>query len=71
MLWGMNIPLTLFISSLVGIWLMFAPWIFGLSPQVGASDSDHLVGALVVTFAVIAMAEVGRPLRFLNVLFGV
>jgi hypothetical protein len=34
------------------------------------ADSDHLVGALVVTTAVIAMAEVVRPLRFINALFG-
>ncbi len=34
------------------------------------ADSDHLVGALVLTTAVIALAEVARPLRFLNCLFG-
>lgn len=34
------------------------------------ADSDHLVGALVITMAVIAMSEVARPLRFINVLFG-
>ena len=34
------------------------------------ADSDHVVGALIVTFAVMAMAEVGRPLRFVNVAFG-
>ena len=34
------------------------------------ADSDHLVGALIVTVAVIAMAEVARPLRFINVAFG-
>jgi hypothetical protein len=28
------------------------------------------VGALVITFAVIAMAEVGRSLRFINILCG-
>jgi len=34
------------------------------------ADSDHLVGALIITVAVIAMAEVGRALRFINVLLG-
>ena len=29
------------------------------------------IGALIVTFTVIAMAEVGRPLRFLNIVFAV
>jgi hypothetical protein len=34
------------------------------------ANSDHLVGALVVTVAIIAMAEVVRPLVLINVLFG-
>lgn len=34
------------------------------------ANNDHVVGALVVTVAIIAMAEVVRPLRFINVLFG-
>ncbi len=34
------------------------------------ADSDHLVGALTITVAIIATAEVARPLRFLNALFG-
>lgn len=52
----------------LGVWLMFAPWVFGAVG--GASDSDRLLGALVVTFTAIAIAEVGRPVRFLNFLFG-
>ena len=47
---------------------MFAPAVF--QTQGHAADSDHLVGALVVTFAVIACAEVARSLRFVNLLFG-
>jgi hypothetical protein len=35
------------------------------------ANADHLIGALVVTFTVSAFAEVARPLRFLNVAFGV
>jgi hypothetical protein len=35
-----------------------------------AADSDHVVGALVATLAVIAMAEVFRAGRFLNLLLG-
>lgn len=34
------------------------------------ADSDHLVGALVVTFTVTALAEVARPVRFINFAFG-
>ena len=58
----------LLISAAFGVWLMFAPWMFQTTGR--AADNDHLVGALIVTFAVIAMAEVGRAVRFFNVLFG-
>ena len=34
------------------------------------ANSDHLVGALLITVAVCAMAEVARPLRFISVLLG-
>ena len=34
------------------------------------ADSDHVVGALIVSFAVMALAEVSRSLRFVNVAFG-
>lgn len=68
MTWGVNIPWTLIVSSAVGIWLMFAPFVF--ASQDRAADSDHLVGALVVTFAVIAMAEATRAARLINILFG-
>jgi hypothetical protein len=66
--WGVNVPWTLLLSAALGVWLMFAPAVFG--SEGGSADSDHLVGALVVTLAVIAMAEVMRAARFLNVLFG-
>ncbi len=58
----------LLIAAGVGSWLMFAPDFFGTSGR--ASDSDRLIGALVVTFALIATAEAGRAVRFLNILFG-
>jgi hypothetical protein len=41
-----------------------------LGSQGVAADNNHLAGALVVTIAVIAMAEVARPLRFLNIPLG-
>jgi uncharacterized membrane protein len=58
----------LLLSIALGVWLMFAPAVFGTSGR--AADSDHLVGALIVTFAAIAIAEVGRAMRFINILFG-
>jgi hypothetical protein len=58
----------LILSAALGVWLMLAPAAFGT--REGAADNDHLVGALVVTFAVIAMAEVARAIRFIDILFG-
>lgn len=58
----------LLISAALGVWLMFAP--FALGSTGTAADSDHLVGALMVAVAVIAIAEVGRATRFVNILFG-
>lgn len=68
MFWGMALPWNLVVSAGLGIWLMFAPKIFGSTST--ASNSDDLFGALIVTIAIIAMADVGRATRFLNVLFG-
>lgn len=47
---------------------MLSRAIFG--NEAAMANSDHLLGALVLTTAVIAWAEVARPLRFLNILFG-
>jgi nucleoside-diphosphate-sugar epimerase/uncharacterized membrane protein len=65
---GVTLPWTLLASCAVGAWLMFSRAIFGTEGLL--ADSDHLVGALVITVAVCAMAEVVRPLRFLNLLLG-
>lgn len=66
--WGVTLPWTLLVSTGLGLWLMFAPAVFGT--EGAAADNNHLVGALVITVAVIAMAEVSRAARFLNLLFG-
>lgn len=65
---GVNLPWTLLASGALGVALMFTRVLFGTEPPM--AHGDHLVGALIVTFAVMAMAEVGRPLRFANVAFG-
>ena len=63
---GVTLPWPLVVTTLLGVWLMFTRLTFGTESPL--ADSDHLVGALVVTISIIAMAEVARPLRFLNVL---
>lgn len=65
---GVNLPWTLIASALLGLALMFTRLIFGTEPPM--AHSDHLVGALIFTVAVMAMAEVGRLLRFINVALG-
>lgn len=67
-LWGVNVPLTLLACAALGFWLMFAPSALGFGDSL--ADSDHLVGALIVTFSVIAMAEVVRYVRFVNIGLG-
>ncbi|HXH53445.1 MAG TPA: vitamin K epoxide reductase family protein [Sphingomicrobium sp.] len=66
---GVTFPWTLLAAGALGIWLMFSTVLFGTS--AGLADSDHLFGALTLTVAVIALAEVARPLRYLNLLFGI
>lgn len=52
----------------IGVFLMLSRAIF--DNEAALASSDHLLGAQVLTTAVIAWAEVARPLRFLNILFG-
>ena len=68
MFWGVSLPWNLLVGAALGLWLMFAPSTFGSTGK--AAHSDHLIGALILTVAVIALAEVGRGARFVNVLFG-
>lgn len=65
---GVTVPWHLLLTAGVGLWLMAAHDLLGT--RGGAADSDHMVGALVVTVAVIAMAEVGRMARVLNAPLG-
>jgi hypothetical protein len=62
------LPWNLLVSVALGLWLMASPTVFGSSGR--AAHSDHLIGALVVTVAMIALADVGRAARFVNVVFG-
>jgi hypothetical protein len=52
----------------VGAFLMLTRLVFG--PEGGMANSGHVVGALVITTAVIATAEVVRALRFTGAGFG-
>ena len=65
---GVTFPPTLVACAAVGVLLMCTRLIFGTEGAM--ADSDHVVGCLVITIAVTALAEVGRPVRLLNVPLG-
>lgn len=65
---GVGVPWTLGLATLIGLWLMLTPLSLG---AIGvAADVSHLIGALVITIAVSAFAEVGRALRYLLIPLG-
>jgi uncharacterized membrane protein len=59
---GPHVPWSLVVMALAGAWLMLEPSLFAMSPA--QADSGHITGALVIVVAVVAMSELGRPLRF-------
>jgi uncharacterized membrane protein len=65
MFWGVTVPWNLLVTAALGVWLMIAPDVFQTQGQ--AADSDHILGALVVTVAIVAFAEVTRAARFINI----
>jgi nucleoside-diphosphate-sugar epimerase/uncharacterized membrane protein len=65
---GVTLPHTLVASMAVGALLMLTRVLLGTSGPM--ADSDHVVGALVITVAIIATAEVARPVRLVNVVLG-
>jgi hypothetical protein len=65
MFWGMTLPWNLLVSAALGAWLMATPAVFQI--QGRAAHSDHILGALVVTVAIVAFAEVTRAARFINI----
>jgi len=66
---GVTYPWTLMLSIAIGVWLTFTRLAFDSSGAM--ADSDHLVGLLVLTSTIIALAEVARSVRFINIVFGV
>lgn len=69
-IWGMSFPWTLTVSTVLGLWLMFAPAVFGVGIEATAADIFHLGGALIIVVSVISMGEVIRIGRYMNILLG-
>ena len=65
---GVNFPWTLVASAALGALLMTTPLVIGTVPPL--YFSDHIAGCLVILVAVTALAEIVRPVRFLNVALG-
>ena len=63
--YGISFQWNLLLTAALGVWLMFTPHVFGLPVELGISDNDHLIGALVVVISIISLAEVARSLRWL------
>lgn len=61
-----SIPLVL--SVLIGAWLLVVATLQGIEDPV--AHIEDCIGPLIIAVSVIAMAEVARPIRYINLLFG-
>jgi hypothetical protein len=68
--WGMSMPLTLFLSLLLGIALVILPDQTGMPIKSSFADINHLCGSLIIVVSVISMGEVVRTFRLTNILLG-
>ncbi|MGZ8222901.1 MAG: NAD-dependent epimerase/dehydratase family protein, partial [Methylobacter sp.] len=66
---GVNLPWSLIFSAAIGVWLMSTRLIF--ATQGAPANSDHLIGSLVITISITALAESARPARFVNMLLAI
>ena len=66
---GVNLPWSLVFSVAIGVWLMCTRLIF--ATQGAQANSDHLIGSLVITVSITALAESARPARFVNMLLAI
>lgn len=56
------------VNFILGLWLMAAPSVLGYAGT--AADSNHIVGPVIATFAMIAWWECTRSVRLWNVPLG-
>jgi nucleoside-diphosphate-sugar epimerase/uncharacterized membrane protein len=59
----------LYLTTLLSVWLMFAPFV--LKIQGIAFASTYIVASLLITFSIIAMSEVARLVRLMNIPLGI
>jgi hypothetical protein len=63
-----SVPWNMLVSAAAGVWVMAAPAALGATGAGAASD--HVAGALIVTWSVIAFGQIARSARWLNVPMG-
>jgi hypothetical protein len=66
---GISLPPGLLACIVIGVLLMLSRLLLGAAGAM--ADAHHLVGALIVTVSVTALAEVARILRFVNILLAI
>ena len=60
------------INALVGIYLMASPGVWGFEDRLrNAANNDHIIGPVVATFAIVAIWEATRNVRWANIPLGV
>jgi nucleoside-diphosphate-sugar epimerase len=64
---GLTLTWTLLVSIFIGMVLIGVRMSVG---ETALANANHLLGALIVTVSVASLAELGRPLRLINVLLG-
>jgi hypothetical protein len=65
---GVSLPWNLALAGSVGLLLLFSRLTIGA--DAGLANAHHLIGFLALTVVSIAAAEVARPVRYLNIFFG-
>jgi uncharacterized membrane protein len=65
----LSVPWNLGLSGIAGFWLLAAPSVLGITGVL--ANQHYLMGALVLTFAVLAMSEAARTARLMNLPLGV
>lgn len=63
-IWGTSYPWMLVLATLLGLFAMFSPWLFGIDRP--AANVHFVAGALIITTSVCAMGEPIRLIRYLN-----
>jgi len=64
---GTTIPFNLLLSALIGMWFLFSENLGDSSQRLAAYK--HILGALIITTSILAMAELLRTGRYLNFIF--